>query len=123
MHTDKLPPDSNHIRHHNHETYVTVTEAARLATVPKSAIARWIRDGRLTAHRVGNDRRQWLKLDDIGAAQDSAATRTPRRPFNDADLATVMRTDLTPREAGIMLGRTIDVVRATRRYYADRIAA
>jgi len=34
-----------------------------------------------------------------------------------------MRTDLTPREAGIMLGRTIDVVRATRRYYADRIAA
>lgn len=75
MHSDNTPPNNNHIRHHNHDTYVTVTEAARLAHVSTSAIYKWIRHGRITSHRFPNGARQWLKLADLGPAVDAALDR------------------------------------------------
>lgn len=123
MHPDHTTPDANHIRRHNHETYVTVTEAARLATTTQATISRWVRDGYIKAHKIGHDRRQWLKVTDLGPAADAAAKPTARRPFTEQDIATIMRDDLTTREAAIMLGRSPDVINSTRRRYADRIPA
>lgn len=123
MHPDNRPPNSNHIRRHNHETYVTITGAARQTHTTTSAISRWIRDGRIQAHRIGTDRRQWLKVHDLGPAIDSLANKPNRRPFTEQDLAVIMRSDLTAREAAIMLGRNPDVITSTRRRLADRIPA
>lgn len=123
MHSDRTLPSANNIRTHNHEHYITITEAARQANNTTGAIQRWIRDGRLTPYTIGTDRKRWIKLKDLGPAIDSAANSTRGRRFTEAELATILRPDLTTREAAIMTGRSPDVITVARRRYADRIPA
>jgi excisionase family DNA binding protein len=78
------------------EDLLTVTEAATLLRVAPSTVRRWIREGDVSAHRIGR-RRVALRRADLAHLISPARPATDTKGFAVVD-ETVVRRRLTPEE-------------------------
>lgn len=108
----------NHHMTHNGIDFVTVHGAALDFGVRSETVRSWIASGRLTAFRpVG--RKIWLRVDDVHAAKDAAASAAGGRgkALSQRELDIMLDKSITVREASILTGRSAPAVHRARKYH------